>query len=435
MNTSNASQERHNLSILTGQGTLSTIAWTMANPSIVLTYIAISLDLPVLLAGLLVTFSQAARLFTATFGTPVAERRIQKKRDLAITDMALAFSFIVALTAAAFGTQTIVAISFILCILIVGAASEYQAIITAGFYGNVLNSNSRNILMYSVMTLGGILASGLAWWAHRAFFHDPPFERHVVLVSIGVVCFVVASIVILLVREYTIRSEQEDHHGHQPHQRRSFIAIVETQLRDVYDKFSLLLTMEWFRSYLRIRLALLTVELSVPFYAILAALSHHESPKGLAALIISSATALIVSGPLWGAIGTKSTRLVMVLGAMMAASAGLLLIVDHFIQLASAPYIHAVALFLVTIAVRGVTTARYLYFIDIAPEKYVVTGIGVSKVAVRIVGIGLSFVLASVAHIQHVLWAILALALINGVTAILAMRAPEAPRNGETANA
>lgn len=434
MNASNASQERRNLSVLTGQGTLSTVAWTMANPSVVLTYIAISLQLPVFLAGILVTFSQAARLFTATFGTPIAARRSEKKRDLAATDIVLAVSFVVALTAAAFGTPTIVAICFIFCILIVGAASEYQAIVTAGFYSDVLNSSSRNILMYSVMTLGGMLACGLAWSAHRRFFDDPPFDRHVILVSIGVVCFVIASIVILLVREYSIATESGTR-NEAPQKRERLPALISRQLREVYKNLRLLLSMDWFRSYLRLRLALLTVELSVPFYAILAALAHHQSPKGLAALIISSAGALFVSGPLWGAIGTKSTRLVMVIGACLAACAGALLVFDFFIPIVSAPYIHAIALFIVTVAVRGVSTARYLYFIDIAPEEYVVTGIGVSKVAVRIVGIGLSFLMASLAHIQHVIWAILALAIINAVTALLAMRSPEAPKTVEPAKA
>ncbi|WP_419910976.1 MFS transporter [Hoeflea sp.] len=430
MNDTQSKSERRNLSVLFGQGTFSTTAWTMANPSVVLTYLAISLQLPVILAGLLVTFGQAACLFTAIFATPIAARRAQKKRDLAATDIVLAIAFIVALAAAAFGTTLVVAISFVLVILVVRAASEYQAILTAGFYGEVLNSRSRTLLMYSVMTLGGVVTGVLAWTAHRTFFDDPPFDRHVVLVTIGVVCFIVASAVMLLVRELEGTAPKEKAPAAAPGQKFSF----RQQTREAIENFRLLIGMHWFRRYLRVRLALLTVELSIPFYAILAALAHHTSPKGLAALILSSATALIVSGPLWGLVGTKSTRTVMAAGACLAAFAGFLLVANFFYPVVASPYIHAIALFIVTVAVRGVSTARYLYFMDVAPEKYAVIGIGASKVAVRIVGIGLSFTMATVAHLQHVIWAILALALINAATALLAYRSAEKPQaNGQPA--
>ncbi|MEX3008502.1 MFS transporter [Hoeflea sp. TYP-13] len=422
--------ERRNLSILFGQGTFSTIAWTMANPSVVLTYLAISLDLPVFLAGMLVTFSQASKLFTALFGTPVAARRPKKKIDLAATDIILAICFLLALTAAAFGTSLIVAICFVLVILVVGAAGEYQSIMTAGFYGDVLNSQSRMRLLYTVMTLGGIGTGSLALIAHRTFIDDAPFTRHVALVTIGVVCFLVASAVILLVREYTKNDQPEP--ATEP-QRKPLKFSVGKHFHEVYGNFQVLWKMEWFRRYLRVRLALLTVEMSIPFYAILAALSHHHTPKGMSALIISSATALIVSGPLWRAVGIVSTRSVMIAGASLAAFAGVLLVANYFLAIIPEPLIHAIALFIVTIAVRGVSTARSLYFMDVAPEEYRVIGIGVSKVAVRIFGIGLSFLMASVAHIQHVIWAILILALINAATAVLTYRTADTSDAGEAA--
>ncbi|MDA4844230.1 hypothetical protein [Hoeflea poritis] len=418
MNDTQSLTEKRNLSVLFGQGTFSTTAWTMANPSVVLTYLAISLELPVLLAGMLVTFGQAACLMTAIFATPIAAQRPQKKRDLAATDIVLAVAFAVALAAAAFGTPLVVGICFVFVILVVKATSEYQAIITAGFYGEVLNSRSRTLLMYSVMTLGGIVTGTLAWSAHRAFFDDPPFDRHVVLVTIGVACFVVASAVILLVREFERVARETPASVDKAVHKFSIAA----QTSEAIDNLRLLIGMQWFRRYLRVRLALLTVELSIPFYAILAALAHHTSPKGLAALILSSATALIVSGPLWGLVGTKSTRTVMTAGASLAALAGAILVANFFYPVIDSPYIHAIALFIVTVAVRGVSTARYLYFMDVAPEEYAVIGIGVSKVVVRTVGIALSFAMASVAHLQHVIWAILALALINAITAALTYR-------------
>lgn len=421
MSGNNSPDEKRNLSILRGQGTLSTMAWTMANPSVVISYLAISLDLPVILAGLLVTLRQSACLVTALFGTPIAARRQRKKVDLAVTDIIVALCFLVALASAAFGTTLIVTLAFIGAILIVGLAGEYQSILNADFYGDVLQSDSRNRLFYSVMTLGGIGTASVVLLSHQYFQESPPFTRHAAIIAIGVVLFFTASAVLLLVREFISAPAATETRVVRPVHRFS----ISNQIREIFGNFKLLIAMAWFRRYLTVRIALLTVEMSIPFYAILAALSHHGSPKGLTSLVVSTALALCVAGPLWQSVGHLSTRAVMIAGAVMAAAAGLLLFSNHFLDVVSAPYIHAVALFIVSVAVKGVSTARSLYFMDVAPKQYRVIGLGVSKVMVRIIGVGLSMVLAAVAHLQHVVWAILIVALINIIAAVLAYRVSE----------
>ncbi len=422
-------EEKRNYSILRGQGMFNTMAWTMANPSVVISYLAISLDVPVVIAGLLVTIRQSAALMTALFGTPIAARRPRKKVDLAITDIVVALCFFLALTAAAFGTSLVVTLAFIVAITFIGLTREYQSILNADFYGSVLQSESRNRLLYSVMTLGGLGTAALVSATHQYFQSDPPFTRHAAIVSIGIFSFLTASAVLLLVREYSAAPVENDQANPKPRRRFS----LRNHLHEVYGNFSVLIKMEWFRRYLVVRLALLTVEMSVPFYAILAALAHHTTPKGLTALVISTALALLVAGPLWQAIGHRSTRTVMIVGALLAAIAGALLFANHFFPFASESLIHATALFMVTVAVNGVSTARWLYFIDLAPPQYRVIGVGVSKVMVRIVGVGLSSVLAAVAHLQHVVWAILVVAIINGIAAYLAYRVSTSTEDEEAA--
>jgi hypothetical protein len=413
----NRDDEKRNFTILRGQGTFNTIAWTMANPSVVISYLAISLDVPIIIAGLLVTFRQAACLVTALFGTPIAAQRAHKKVDLAATDMVVALCFVLALTAAAFGTSLIVTLAFIVAIVIIGLAGEYQSILNADFYGDILKSDSRNRLLYSVMTLGGAGTAALVLLSHRYFLDSPPFTRHAAVISIGILSFVTASGVVMLVREYSVAEKAQNTVS----PRKTRFSFPQ-HIREIYGNFSLLIHMNWFRRYLVVRIALLTVEMSIPFYAILAALSHHGTPRGLTALVVSTALALCVAGPLWRAVGHLSTRNVMIAGALMAAAAGVLLFSNHFLPVIGSPYVHAVALFIVTIAVNGVSTARSLYYIDVAPKQYRVIGIGVSKVVVRIVGVGLSSILAAVAHLQHVVWAILIVALINTIAALLAFR-------------
>lgn len=266
----------------------------MANPSVVLSYLAISLDMPVLLVGLFVTFTQSASLMTAFFGTPIAAKRDMKKVDVAATYFVLAVCFLIALTAAAYGTPIIIAAVFVVVVVVVGASGEYQTILKSGLYGDVLNSDSRSRLMYNVMAFGGLCAGALSWTSHHVFSEDAPFTRHAILLIIGTVSFVVASATVLLVRELSTSKISTD--AKPDHE--AVKLDIRGRIQEALQNFKFLFSLDWFRRYLRVRLSLLTVEMSVPFYAILAALVHHDTPKGLSALIISSATGMLVAGPL-----------------------------------------------------------------------------------------------------------------------------------------
>lgn len=410
--------EKRNQVVLFGHATFSSIAWTMANASVVLSYLAISLDLPVFLVGLFVTFTQSASLLTAFFGTPIAAKRTMKKTDVSATYFVIAVCFLAALTAAAFGTSIVIAIVFVGVVFVIGAAGEYQAILKSGLYGDVLNSDSRTRLMYNVMAIGGLSAGALSWTSHHVFSDDEPFTRHAILLLIATFSFVLASAMVLLVHEFSTPQSAPD-----THKSNKVVKLdIRHRIQEAFQNFKFLFALEWFRRYLRVRLSLLTVEMSVPFYAILAALVHHDTPRGLSALIISSATGMLVAGPLWRIVGIVSIRSVMICGGFLAAFAGFMLVINTLHPIFHAPYVHAAALFIVTIAVMGVSTARSLYFIDVAPAQYRLIALGTSKIIVRIVGIGLSFILAAVAHLQHVVWAILALALINAFSAVFAFR-------------
>ncbi|MEM9105651.1 MAG: permease, partial [Pseudomonadota bacterium] len=194
-----------------------------------------------------------------------------------------------------------------------------------------------------------------------------------------------------------------------------------------------LMLMRWFRRYVMISIALQTVELSVPFFAILAAISQGGSQKGLTALILSSAAALVVSGPIWRLVGRRSDGAVMAGGALMAAMAGILLIINYIRPILDVTLIHAAALFAVTVAMTGVSNARTLYFMDLAPKDYRIAGLAASKSVVRIVGIFLATGVAALAHLQHITWAIALVAGLNLLTAVYVFiaAAPPAPATGK----
>ena len=66
-----------------------------------------------------------------------------------------------------------------------------------------------------------------------------------------------------------------------------------------------------------------------------------------------------------------------------------------------------------TVAAEGVTNARSMYYLDIAPKRYRVPGLAVSKTIIRLAGLLVTTIMAAAAHMQHVLWAIAILAGLN----------------------
>lgn len=104
----------------------------------------------------------------------------------------------------------------------------------------------------------------------------------------------------------------------------------------------------------------------------------------------------------------------------MAASSSLMLVINHVLKLADIVFAHAAALFFVTVAVHGVQTARYLYYMNVAPKEYRVRGLAVSESVARISGIALTTIMAALAHAQHVVWAIVALTCLNALAACIA---------------
>ncbi len=178
----------------------------------------------------------------------------------------------------------------------------------------------------------------------------------------------------------------------------------------------------WFRHYLVMRLPLVVVSLSVPFFALIAAEAHHSSARGLTALIISSASGYLVSAPLWQVVNMKSHRAVMVTGTLMVACTGSALVSMHYLGIDHDVHLHAVALFIVTVAVTGVSSARKLYFLDVAPKDQRVQGAAAIKSICRISAVIVSSALAAVAHMHEVSLAIVFICAVSLLAAILCYR-------------
>jgi hypothetical protein len=181
-----------------------------------------------------------------------------------------------------------------------------------------------------------------------------------------------------------------------------------------------------FRHFVVTRILLLGVALAPPFYVILAQQHTGDGLAGLGMLIIASGIAASVSSPVWGRLGDRSARLVMVLAA---GGAGLLGIAVFALLAMDAPFMGAeltYALLFLALSVfhAGVRLGRKVYLVDLASAQTRAAYVAISNTvigAAMLVG-GLVGVLGDILGIPAV---VLLLGLVSLAAAAYAWRLPE----------
>ncbi|CUH47103.1 MFS transporter [Ruegeria atlantica] len=386
---------KRNVPVLAGQSILSQVAWTLGSPSVVLPFLAVSLELPMYIAGALVSVRMVGSMISDVFlAYPIAARD-RKKRAIAMTEVAIGACLILALLVASTGVVPVIGVAFVAAFFMIGLIEEIQSLMYTDLLGDQVRSKSRMIMHYLQLGVGGLGAIGLALLVHEITKENPPFSRHSAVIAVSVTFFVLSGLSILMMSE-TAGPTQEQ--GAQRINKRKFL--------DNFTDIAAMFDQHWFRRYMIMRMPLVVVSLSVPFFALIAAEAHHDSARGLTAMIVSSASGYLVSAPLWQLVNMKSHRAVMVTGNLMVALTGGALLAVHFLGMDHDVHLHAIALFVVTVAVTGISSARKLYFLDVAPKDQRVKGAAAIKSICRISGVLLSAALAGVAHLHEVAWAI-----------------------------
>ncbi|MDQ8204054.1 MFS transporter [Pelagicoccus sp. SDUM812003] len=157
------------------------------------------------------------------------------------------------------------------------------------------------------------------------------------------------------------------------------------------ENMSLLKTDKVFRHYLLTRGLLLSVALAPPYYALLSQ-QRGENASALGLLIVAGGLAGTVSGPIWGKLADRSSRLTMVFGALGAGALGIgIYAADLGIgpSWASQSWVQASLFFGVNVCYGGVRLGRKAYLVDmVSGDKsgYVAVGNTLTGAALLLLG-------------------------------------------------
>lgn len=158
-------------------------------------------------------------------------------------------------------------------------------------------------------------------------------------------------------------------------------------LREALARLGLLRSDRGFRRFVIARSLLLCSALSAPFFVALA----HENTAGAAAalglFIIADGLASLLSGPFWGRLADRSSRLVMAAAGAGAALAGLALAatVTLLPAAASTAWLYPCFYFLLAMAHAGVRIGRKTWIVDLASGNRRTDYVAVSNTAIGLV--------------------------------------------------
>lgn len=132
------------------------------------------------------------------------------------------------------------------------------------------------------------------------------------------------------------------------------------------DAWSLLSTDAPFRRFVTVRALLLVSALAPPFLVTLSARSDRGLLSGLGAFVIAQGLASVLGGRVFGRLADRSSRSVLVVGAVSASVVILVVVLIVSVVETTAGWVLTVGYFVISLIHVGVRVARKAYVVDMA---------------------------------------------------------------------
>jgi hypothetical protein len=141
-------------------------------------------------------------------------------------------------------------------------------------------------------------------------------------------------------------------------------------LQEARAGYQLFTQVSGFRKFILARGILLSIELSLPFYALYARQATVGNAGDLGVFVMAASLSQVLSSPFWGRLADRTSRWTLMLSAGMAGLSGVLMVLLNLS--AAFPtniYTLAVPVMVLGFAIAGVRLGRKTYLVDGAPQN------------------------------------------------------------------
>lgn len=144
----------------------------------------------------------------------------------------------------------------------------------------------------------------------------------------------------------------------------------------------------------------------MPFYSIHAASLYKGTSHSLTIFIIFVGAANMCSGLVWRHFLKRDPRQVLIYAGLLAAVAGGLALLEGLYHHWPIPVAYAFVLALLALSVEGLTQASKTYVALMAPSHERPLFLAANNACLGILAVGLSGLMGAVAHMTHIIWAL-----------------------------
>ncbi|MEM7021676.1 MAG: MFS transporter [Pseudomonadota bacterium] len=379
-------------------------AMQFGSTRVVLPWISQHLAVPYILVALLLPIYQFGQVSSQFLAAPrvalVALRKHVVFRAGLVFAGLLAVIFVIATELA----PLMAGISMLAAAAVLGFGMAIFGVSRSDLLAKTIASRVRGLTMARQASLAGLIiltVSFVIWAADPRLAAD-----HLMLLWLAVGAWLAVAASYSMVREAPSK----------PASRRTPIAELKRG-------FGLIGEYPWFKRLLMLRVLLQSVELAIPFYAIHAASLHAPTARNLSFFVVAMSLGLILSGPIWGRLMDRHTGLVVVLGSLITALVGVVVLVSDAIGDPTLPFYYAVLFLPLALAREGVTQARSRQLSVRAPAKDRPALVAFSSGAMALTGILVALVIGLAGHLHDITTPLYILVALNLAAALCVRRA------------
>ena len=195
-------------------------------------------------------------------------------------------------------------------------------------------------------------------------------------------------------------------------------------IRNALESFQLLKTDVQLRYFVTTRALLISTALLVPFIVALISSKTSSSAAELGILIIASGIAGSLSSPIWGRLSDRSSRLVLIIAALVAGLSGLVVYLLSLIAVSIHFYVYTLIFMVFVIAHSGIRIGRQTYLVDMATQDNRAAYVALSNTLIGALLLVMGAISAAVA-LKSLLAAVLLLSVLALFGAISAIKLAE----------
>ena len=379
-------------------GSATKLAEQLASPGLVLPWLFSAIGAPAALAGLLVPVKEACSLIPQLAVAGSIRAYPQRKWFWVGAGSTQAVFLALIIPTALWLPPVYAGWAIIALLALFSVASGAGSVAFKDVLAKTIPRGKRGRLLAVRATLGGLLTL-IAGSILRLYVSDSQsLVPYLILIALAAMLWGIASVCFAVITEYEGATEGG-----------------RNALNEVAAGLKLIREVPGFRRFIIARIFLLSIELSLPFYALFARDVVGASIGGLGVFVIANGVSNIFSSPVWGRFADRSSRGVMFVSSLLAAGTGAIaLLIGQLPAHYQGVFVLAPVFLLIGFSQGGLRLGRKTYLVDGAPDDDRPLYIAVSNTLIGVVTIfggGLGLLVYSFG-IRSVIFALIILALI-----------------------